>query len=467
MAEELENTRQYIDQIIGILRSDSTAETKRELLDEYHEHELSEAFLEMTKEDRKRFCQLFSAAFIAEIFAEFDPEAVPALLKEQGVGEAGKILNQMENDDLVDILQAFETRDERVTYLSQINVEKRNSIKSLIDYDEDVVGSLMNNVFVGLDRGMTVKNAIKHLVEVAPSTEFINNLYVVEDRRLVGVLSLKEIISAGNQPDRPIEDLMSVNLITVAPTTSKAEAIQIMKDYDFFLLPVVDEEGRILGIVSFDDMAEAISEESEEDYARLAALTDVSLDEETENVLTTLKKRVPWLVVLLFLDVVTSSIVAGFESTLAALPVLAMFMPLILNMAGNTGTQSLGVTIGLFAMNQLTETKEIFRHLGRELLTGLVNGLIIGGLLFGMTLVYKTLHGSPLSESLAFASVIALSLTVALIASTFFGTAVPLFFKLVKVDPAVASGPFITSIVDILSLLIYFVLAILLLAGLS
>lgn len=467
MPEELQNTPRSISQILGILHSDSPSETKRELLDEYHEHDLSEAFLDMSKEDRKRFCQLFSPAFLAEIFAEFDPEDVPALLKEQGVGEAGKILNQMENDDLVDVLQAFETRDERVTFLSQVNVDKRNAIKSLIDYDENVVGSLMNNAFVAIDRGMNVKAAIKRLVDVAPATEFINNLYVVEDRKLVGVLSLKEIISAGNQPDRPVADLMSVNLITVSPTTPKEEAIRIMKDYDFFLLPVIDEEDRILGIVSFDDMAEAITDESEEDYARLAALTDVSLDEETENVGTTLKKRLPWLVVLLFLDVVTSSIVAGFESTLAALPVLAMFMPLILNMAGNTGTQSLGVTIGLFAMNQLSETKEVLRHLVRELLTGLLNGLAIGSLLFVMVVVYRALFGSSFGDSVAFAVVIALSLTVALIASTFFGTAVPLFFKLLKVDPAVASGPFITSIVDILSLLIYFALAIWMMGSLA
>lgn len=467
MPEEMEKNRQSFDQILGILHSDSNPETKRELLDEYHEHDLSEAFLDMSKDDRKRFCQLFPPAFVAEIFAEFVPSDVPALLKELGVADAGKILNQMENDDLVDVLQAFETRDERVTYLSQIDVEKRNAIKALIDYDEDVVGSLMNNAFVSLDRGMSVKAAIKRLVEIAPATEFINNLYVLEDRRLLGVLSLKEIISAGNQPDRPVADLMSVNLITVGPATPKAEAIRIMKDYDFFLLPVVDEEDRILGIVSFDDMAEAIADESEEDYARLAALTDVSLDEERENVVTTLKKRLPWLVILLFLDVVTSSIVAGFESTLAALPVLAMFMPLILNMAGNTGTQSLGVTIGLFAMNKLTETKEILRHLGRELLTGLLNGLAIGAILFAMVVVYRALFGSSFGDSVAFALVIALSLTVALIASTFFGTAVPLFFKLLKVDPAVASGPFITSIVDILSLLIYFALAIWMMAGLQ
>jgi len=459
MADLWENQSTYVAEIIGILQSDSSAETKRDRLDEYHEHELSEAFLAMTRDDRRKFSHLFPAPFLAEIFAEFDPETAVPLLREMGGGEAGRILNEMENDDLVDILQAFETREERITFLAPIRVEKRNAIKTLIDYDEDVVGSIMNTAFVALEVGLTVKIAIRRLVEAAPQTEFINNIYFLQDRKLVGVLSLRELISAGNQPDRLVDDLMTVNLITVLPTTPKAEAIRVMRDYDFFLLPVVDDEDRLLGLVSFDDMAEAIDEESEADYAQLAAISDVR-SEDNDNVFRTVRKRLPWLTILLFLDVFTSSIVAGFEEVLQALPVLALFMPLILNMAGNTGTQSLGVTIGLFARDQLSGRKESARHLGRELLTGLINGLAIGGLLFAGVIALKSVQGSGFGESVRFAAVIALSLTVALVASTFFGAAVPLFFRLLHIDPAVASGPFITTIVDILALLIYFALAI-------
>jgi magnesium transporter len=222
----------------------------------------------------------------------------------------------------------------------------------------------------------------------------------------------------------------------------------------------------MLGVVSFDDMAEAIDDESENDYAQLAAVSDIDIAEEDENVLLTVKKRFPWLAILLFFDLITSSIVAKFEGVLTVLPTLALFMPLILNMAGNTGTQSLGVIIGLFAVNELDDRKKIGRHLLNELLVGLLNGFFIGLILFGMVLLFQRFGGSTWAESARFAMVISLAIGVALGASTMAGALVPLFIKWLRLDPAVASGPFITTIDDILSLLIYFALAVTMLGDL-
>jgi len=279
-------------------------------------------------------------------------------------------------------------------------------------------------------------------------------------------LSLKEIISAGNQPDRPITEIMTVNLVSVFPTTHKEEAIQLMKDYDFYLLPVIDYERRLLGVISFDDVTEAIDTESDTDYAKLAAISDISIDDDSESIFSSVKKRFPWLVVLLIFDIATSSIVSGFESTLTALPMLALFMPLILNMAGNTGTQSLGVIIGLFAKNKLNDRKTIWLHLFKEFLVGLFNGLIIGVLLFGVVLGIKMITGSTFSTAFPFALVVGTAIAVALAVSTLSGAIIPLAVKLLKIDPAVASGPFITTIDDIIALVIYFSLAILMLGNL-
>lgn len=461
MVEEINEKRDFESEILAILRSDLSAERKEEALDEFHDHELGEAFLAMNKDDRKRFALLLSPKLMASIIAELDPEDVIPLLKEMHISDAGKILNEMQGDDLVDVLQAFETRDERVTYLSLVTLEKRNSIKNMIDYNENLVGSIMNNNFVEIDRSATVKSAIKKLVQVAPQVEFINNLYVTENQTLVGVLSLKEIMSAGNQPDRPVDDLMTINLITVMPTTPKEDAIEIMKNYDFYLLPVVNEKKQMLGIISFDDMAEAIDKESETDYSQMAGVTDINIDEESENIVTTVKKRFPWLAILLFLDLISSSIVAGFEHVLTQIPLIALFMPLILNMAGNTGTQSLGVVITLFAVNELDEKKSVVLHLLKEILIGIINGIAIGLLLFGMVLLMQWIRGESISSGISFALVISLSIAISLVACTFVGALIPVLMRLVRIDPAVASGPFITTIADIVSLLLYFSLAIL------
>lgn len=467
MTEEgTETTLSFERQIAAIVRGDGDLAAKRASLDEFHDFELSQTLPLLDLTDRKRFYRILDVKTLADVFEHLDPEEAVVYIKELAIAEAGKILNGMEGDDLVDLIQAFPTRDERVTYLALLQLEKRNSIKTMIDYDDTVVGSIMNNVYLQIPRTITVKQAIKTMVDVAEQTEFINNLYVVENGILVGVLSLKEVIAAGNRPDRSIEDLMTVNLITVQPTTKIETAIGVMRDYDFLLLPVVDDGGRMLGIISFDDMFEAMNDESDEDYARLAAVADIDVDDEKENVRSSFKKRMPWLVILLATDILTSSVVAGFENVLAAIPALALFMPLILSMCGNTGTQSLGVIIRLFAENRLEAKKDVWKHLFHEFLTGLVNGIVLGVIVFGLVLAMRMIGGETFATTFPIARVVALSIALALMVSTLAGAVVPLIAKLCRVDPAVASGPFITTINDILSLLIYFGLASLMLGSL-
>ncbi len=455
-----------IKSIIDIVKRDIPIEQKRELLDEYHNFDLAESLLEMTPSQRKIFYACFTPKFLADIFEQLDPSNVVVLFRQMSLVDVGKIINFMEVDDLVDVMQEFTDRNENIKYLGLLDITKRSEIKQLIDYDDTVVGSIMNTKFVELTPDMTVKQAIKTMVKMAADIEFINVLYVVENQKLVGAISLKEIISAGNTPDKLISELMSVNLITVTPETKNEEAIFLMQNYDFLLLPVVDEEFDIIGIVSFDDMFETMNYESDMDYSRLAGVTDVTIDEDTENVVSSVKKRIPWLIILLFINLITSGIVTGYESILTAIPTLALFMPLILNMAGNTGTQSLGVIIRLFATNQLTEKKDILKHLFREFLTGVVNGLLIGILLFGLVLAIKLLDGNSLIDAVSFSKVISISIAVSLSAATLAGAGIPLIMKLIKVDPAVASGPFITTVNDIIALLIYFGLATLMLSEL-
>ncbi len=459
MEQNLEVVKSPIQSIIEIINQDDTIEKKRLLLDEFHNFDLANSLLEMTPLERKTFFLCFTWKTLADIFEQLNPESVVDIFRQMPLTDVGKIMNLMEIDDLVDVMQEFTDRNENIKFLGLLEIEKRNEIKQLIEYDDTVVGSIMNTNFVEISPDMTIKQAIKVMVKMAADIEFINVLYVVDNKKLVGAVSLKEIISAGNTPDRLINDIMTVNLITVKPDTKNEEAIFLMKNYDFLLLPVVDDDFEIIGIISFDDMFETINYESDMDYSRLAGVTDVNIDEESENVVSSVKKRIPWLIILLFINLITSGIVTGFENVLTAIPTLALFMPLILNMAGNTGTQSLGVIIQLFASNQLIEKKDIAKHLLREFITGIVNGTAIGILLFGLVFAIKMIDGTNALDALSFAKVISISIAVSLSAATIAGAGIPLLMKLIKVDPAVASGPFITTVNDIISLLIYFGLA--------
>ncbi len=467
MEDLLLNEFELENEIISLINSNENDDILREKLDIYHEYEISKALLIMNLEERKKLYQLIPIRKLTEVFEDLTPEEAYDILKDTSIEIVVNVFKEMETDDLTDIIQAIDDKEDQITYLSLIDASKRVLIKSLITFDEDLVGSIMNNDFVAISKDLTVKKAIKEVVKIAPEIEFIHNIYIIDEfKKLEGAMSLKELISAGYDQSQKIEDLMSVNLIYVTPSTPIEDAIEIMKNYNFLLLPVVDKYQKLIGIVSFDDILEALNLESDEDYSSLAGISDVQVDD-NETVFTTIKKRLPWLVILLFINLITSSIIIGFEDELKLLPTLAIFMPLILNMAGNSGTQSLGIIIRLFATNQLESKKEVFKHLLNELLTGLVNGVVIAIGLFLMVIVFNFIKGQDFTTGLSFALVVALSINIALVVATLAGAIVPLVINALKIDPAVASGPFITTINDILSLLIYFSLASILIATLA
>jgi magnesium transporter len=464
--EDFEKELQAENEIILLLNEEENLDVLKDKLDDYHDYEIAKTLLLMDGNLRKKLFIILPIRKLSEVFEELDPEDAFSILQETSLSVIVRIFREMETDDLVDIISAIDDKDDRITYLSLIDVNKRLTIKSLLDFEQGLVGSIMNNDFIAINKSITVKKAIKTVVNLAPEIEFIHNIYITDEAGVLeGAMSLKELISAGYDQSQIIEDLMSTNLKFVTPSTRVEEAIEIMRNYDFLLLPVVDKNQKLIGIVSFDDILETLSEESAEDYSSLAGLSDVDVDEK-ETVFSTIKKRLPWLIILLFINLITSTIITGYEEQLQLLPTLAVFMPLILNMAGNSGTQSLGIIIRLFATNQLSHKKSIFRHLLIEFLTGLVNGFVIAIGLFVMVIIFNLIRGQDLATGLNFAFVVALSINIALIVATLAGAIVPLLINSLKIDPAVASGPFITTINDILSLLIYFGLASLLITSL-
>lgn len=445
--------------IIKILTDNDITSDIQNLLDDYHDYEIAKAMPNLEKDALDKLYRSLSINKLTEVFEQLEPEDAFSYFESMNVTTIINIFDHFETDDLVDIIQCIEDEEKQMMYLSMIPPKKRKIINSYLHFDEDMVGSIMNNNFVKIDQSLTVKKAIKAVVDAAPDVEYIHNIYVVDDyNHLVGTISLKELMNQGHLKSTIIKDIMVDNLIFLYPTTEIQDAIELMKNYDFQLLPVISTDNLLIGIISFDDTLEALSDESSQDYASLAGLTDVEITED-ERVLTSLKKRLPWLIFLLFVNLITASIIASYETELQALTTLAIFMPLILSMAGNSSTQGLGVVIRLFATNQLNQSQSIIKHLFKELLTGLINGLFVGLGLFLMVLVFNYFKGIAFSQSLQFALVIGLSVQIALTVATLIGSIIPLMINLLKIDPAAASGPFITTVNDIVSLIIYFGLA--------
>lgn len=461
------NKENYIQDIIDILEKNDDFKYINEILDKYHHYEIAKVITDLDDDLLNKIYSSLNVLKLTDIFEELSPEDAFLLFEKMDLTTLINVLEHIETDDLVDIIEHIDDEEKQVIYLSMIPNKKRKIIKSYLHFDEDMVGSIMNNNFAKIYEDMTVKKAIKAVVDIAPSVDYIHNIYVVnKDNVLVGTLSLKELIHNGNDKSALIKDLMIEKMVYLNPVTNIEDAIELMKNYDFQLMPVVNSDHKLIGIISFDDTLEALNIESSSDYASLAGLTDVEISED-ESVFSSLKKRLPWLVVLLFVNLITSSIISGYEAELQTLTTLAIFMPMILDMAGNSSTQGLGVIIRLFATNQLKTKKSIVKHLLKELLTGFINGLVIGIGLFLMVILINFIKGQAFSEGLNFAFVVALSIQLALFVATFTGSFVPLLINALKIDPATASGPFITTINDIISLLIYFSLATSLIAGLS
>lgn len=448
--------QQPLDRIRDVLKQTSSDELKKRVLDGFHDYELAETLVRLDPALQEEFLRIYPPNALADVFSEMNPDDVAELFLTMNITVTSEILNAMQTDDLVDILEAFDERDERIRFLSMVHHQKRNEIKQIIDFPDDVAGSIMNDAFVTLDPNDTVKEAIRHVVGVAPDTEFIDNLYVIEQNRLAGVVSLRELIAAGNEPKVEIHEIMTDNVVSLRPTDRVEEVIEIMRKYDFMLLPVVDDDFRLIGIIAYDDVMEAISSESDIDYSYLAGLADVQEPIDRETVRSNLRKRIPWLVILLFINLITGTIIAGYEATLKLIPVLAVFMPLVLGMAGNSGTQSLGTVIKLFALNRFKTPKDKWIHVLKELFVGFMNGIVIGAVMAVIVLFFRFSGGSSLREAWPLALTISLSVTFALIISTTAGTVIPLGIDLLKIDPAVASGPFMTTVIDIFSLLVYF-----------
>lgn len=454
----MDNT--YIEEILALFLLSDNQELKTRLL-EFHPYELSEAIFELSEEQRARLYKVLSPSEISSAISYMEMEDFIPLFNEMKPRYIVNIIQELDVDDSVDIMLDL-PEEERAGYLKLMDEQHRTEIKSLFQYKEDTAGSIMTTQYIDIDLDDTVEIAMKKLIAQANDAETINVLYVTNEKDiLMGTLSLREIILA--RKGQIIKDIMNTRIISVNTSFDQEDVADIFKDYDFTVLPVVDKYNRMLGIITIDDIIDVIDEEAVEDYSRLAAISDVEMDAETETIWMSSKKRLPWLFILSILGFFTSTIIAQFQDTLNALPTIALFMPMILGMSGNTGTQALAVTVRGLNNGEFDDGPSIRKHLLREGGTGLLNGLLLAITLFGITLIFLSVTNNP--DALKITEVVSLSILVSLTVATFSGALIPIVINSFKVDPAVASGPFVTMLIDIIALSVYFTLATLLIVN--
>ncbi len=447
----------YIDEIKKAFNLEDEKLMKQQIL-AFHPYEVSETLLELSKEERKRIYKHFTGAEISNIISFLDEEDILKLFDEMTPKYIIGIIQEFDIDDAVEIMQALPDSATPV-YLKLMDESHQNKIKEFLKYEDDTAGSIMNTEFIEIQETDTVEIAMKKLIDQAVDAESINILYVIDDDDcLQGTLSLREMILA--RKGQIIKDIMNTRIISVNTSMDQENVADIFVDYDFTSLPVVDSLNRMLGIITIDDIVDIIEEEASEDYSRLAAISNAEIHADTETVWMSAKKRLPWLLILSLLGFLTSTLIAQYTDVLATIPTIALFMPMILGMGGNSGTQSLAVTVRGLNDGEFDNKKSIIKHLLREAGTGLLNGFLLAIILFGIIFIFLLIMNNI--YALKIAKVVSLSIFVGLTVSTLMGALMPIIMNSFKIDPAIASGPFVSVINDLLGIGIYFTLAILL-----
>ncbi len=465
-AEEVDFTSEqdYVGEIIDLIRSGVSDEELKEQLGNYHENDVAGAFEQLEPDERKRLYDVLGAEASSEIFAYV--ENVEQYIEEMGVSTAAKVLENMDSDDAIDILDEIDDETEK-KIVSLMDEESSQDIQLIRSYDDDEIGSRMTTNFILIKNDLTIKQAMTALVEQAGENDNISMIYVEdEDGRFYGALELKDLIRARVQDK--LEPLISTSYPYVRDHEHIADCLERIREYTEDSFPVLSEEGKVLGIITAQDIVEVVDEEFGEDYAKLAGLT--AEEDLNEPIRASIKKRIPWLITLLFLGLVVSSAIGIFEDKVVALlPIIAVFQSMVFDMAGNTGTQSLAVTIRVL-MDESVNGKQKAKLVFKEVRVGMCNGFILGITAFVVVGLYilafkrpETLNMPLPQYAFTISGCIAFSLFTAMIIASLIGTTIPMFLHKIHIDPAVASGPMITTVNDLIATMVYYGLALTLL----
>lgn len=424
-------------------------EALRLYLEELHPYEIGALLDELEESKQLVILSLTLPEAAAEALEHLDYDDQYRLLDHLDEESASKIIAAMGRDAIADLLMAIHPNKAQ-EIMAMIPQEYLESIKFLMSYPEDSAGGIMSLDYIQARQYWTIERVIEHFRKVGRKQSVTNYIYIVDAvGKLVGVLSLKELLL--NEPKTKVEDVMHTNIITVLATADQEEAAKLMSQYDLMILPVVNEQGRLVGVITADDIMDVIEEEDTEDIHRLGGSQPLDLPY-LESTLTTLfSKRIGWLVVLFATQAVTSNILKHYEGVLSSVVALTFFMPLLAGVGGNSGTQASSLIIRGLALGEIT-VQDIAVILFKELRVSALIGIVMG------TIGY--FFAWMVSGSTSVAAVVAVTVTVVLIVSSTIGAILPIVGRAFRLDPAVFSAPLISTVVDITSLTVYFNIAI-------
>lgn len=442
-----------VEEIVAVIRSGAEKKQLLQRLDDYHANDIAQSLSYLSQTERLSLYAVLGVEWVSEILAYVeDPEPYA---RELGTEKLAAIINEMDADDAVDLLQKLDEADKEKLrpYLDE---HVRADLQLIASYDEDRIGSLITTNYICIPKTLDIRAAMHELIRQAGEHDNISTLYVMDESgKFSGAIDLKDLIIA--RQNDSLDALIIYSYPYLFADEKISDCIEKIKDYAEDSLPVLNQSRQIIGIITAQDVVEAVDDEMGEDYAKLAGLT--AQEDLNETTGQSIKKRLPWLMILLVLGMLVSSVVGAFEGVVAILPIVICFQSLVLDMAGNVGTQSLAVTIRVL-MDEELGAKEKRKLVAKESKVGMFNGLLLGALAVAFLGVYVRLFkGYAPAQAFLISFCVGVALLLSMIVSSLVGTLVPMFFKKIKVDPAVASGPLITTINDLVAVVIYYGLA--------
>lgn len=389
-----------------------------------------------------------------DVFIELTDELALSYIHSLSVDRKKELLDALEMDEIRNLLDDVDV-EEVQEILSLLNTPKRQKMIRMLAYDEDVAASIMNTDFIVIDEKTSIADATNYLVKNVKDSDFIDEIFVVDSyQNYVGSIELKDLISARKGDD--IDEIIERNQTVIYEHDSIHTAIKKLRDYDDTVMPVLDEQQHLIGMITADDILDTMIEEYEEDVERMVAVGDY---EEDSSAFVRTKQRIPWLLASIVLNLVIAAFLSFFQDTIEQITALILFQPMILGMAGNIGTQAISVTILGLNQQKLSGEDDVKLHIRDEIMIGLLNSLLIG--FFGFLIAFGFLSfvtmGDQSPAQLAF--VVGSSLAGGMFVSAICGVFIPIFLDKMNVDPAIASGPVISTINDLFALLIYFAIA--------
>lgn len=419
----------------------------RSILDVMNEVDIASLLSELDDKELALAFRLISKDKAAEVFANMNNSMQTYLVEMFTEKELRELLDDLYMDDTVDLLEELPAN--LVTrILDTVSQSERNMINLLLNYPDDSAGSIMTTEYVGLRQSMTVEASMAHIKRTGIHKETIYTCYVTDKRKLIGIVTAKELMTSDD--DTVISDLMETEIISVSTHTDKEEVAQLFRKYDLLAIPVLDAEGLMVGIVTFDDAMDVMVEEATEDITKMAAMSPSEQSYFETSVFSHAKHRIAWLLVLMFSATLTGTIITTYEDAFAAIPLLVSFIPMLMDTGGNCGSQSSTLIIRGIALNEI-QFRDIFRVIFKEFRVSIIVGIVLA--------VANGLRILIMYHDMSLALVIGLSLSVTIVISKLIGCMLPLLAKKINLDPAIMAAPLITTLVDTCSILIYFNIA--------